>query len=234
MFVFFATLKLMPSIKSLPLHLRPREKLIEKGPTGLTDTELLAIMLRTGRSGKSALELAKDIFKKYPLDNFPSLKLQNLKTIQGVDIGKSSTVIAAIELITRALGKVPRTQPVINSPQSALDQLSQFRNQKKEHFVALYLNARNELLKTEVISVGTLTRSLVHPREVFAPALTNLSASILVAHNHPSGDSDPSDDDIAITKRLSEASNLLGIALYDHLIITSSSYYSFREHGYLT
>ncbi len=219
---------------SMPVHLRPREKLLEKGPAGLTDRELLAILLRTGRSGKSALDLAHDILTKYPLDHFQTLTIEELNKIKGIDTGKSTSILASIELVTRALNKSPHTLPIISSPEAALDQLSEYRSVKKEHFVALYLNARNELIHKETISIGTLTRSLVHPREVFAPALLHSAASILVAHNHPSGDTTPSDDDLLITKRILEAGNLLGISLYDHLIVTKDSYYSLREHGHLT
>lgn len=224
----------MSNIKSLPLHLRPREKLLAKGPSGLTNTELLAILLRTGRSGKSALDLAHDILVKYPLDKFSILTIEELNKIKGIDSGKSTSIISAIELVTRSLGKHPHILPIINSPESALDQLTDIRNQKKEHFIALYLNARNELIHKETISVGILTRSLVHPREVFAPALTHSAASVLVSHNHPSGDTEPSEDDIAITKRLNQAAELLGLALFDHLILTSTSHYSFRQHNHLT
>lgn len=223
----------MPNIKSLPLHLRPREKLVAKGPSNLTDHELLAILLRTGRSGKSALDLAHDILTKYPLDKFSTLSIEELNNIKGIDSGKSTSIIAAIELVTRALGKHPHILPIISSPKIALDQLGDIRNQKKEYFVALYLNARNELIHKEVISIGTLTRSLVHPREVFAPALTRLAASVLVAHNHPSGDTTPSQDDLLVTKRLQDAGELLGIALLDHIIIARDSFHSIRESGVL-
>lgn len=221
-------------IKNLPLHLRPREKLLVKGPANLTNRELLAILLRTGRLGKSALDLAHDILKKYPLEKFSTITIEELNKIKGIDTGKSTSILAAIELVTRALGKHPHALPIINSPESALDQLTDIRNRKKEHFVALYLNARNELVHKEIISIGTLTRSLVHPREVFAPALTHSAASVLVAHNHPSGDTEPSEDDIIITKRLNQSAELLGLALFDHLILTSTSHYSFRQHNQLT
>lgn len=224
----------MPSIKSLPLHLRPREKLVEKGASALTDRELLAILLRTGTAKHSALELAAEILRKHKLSKLLDLGLADLTKINGIGSDKAVTILAAFELTRRATATFDNSLPVIQSPQDAIDQLTDVRNKKKEHFVALYLNARSELIHQETISIGTLTRSLVHPREVFAPALGHLAASVLVAHNHPSGDVTPSDDDLAITKRLSEASNVLGISLYDHLIITSNSYYSFREHGDLT
>lgn len=224
----------MPSIKSLPIHLRPREKLVEKGASALTDRELLAILLRTGTAKHSALELAAEILRKHKLSKLLVLGLADLTKINGIGPDKAVTILAAFELTRRATATFDNSLPVIQSPQDAIDQLTDVRNKKKEHFVALYLNARSELIHQETISIGTLTRSLVHPREVFAPALGHLAASVLVAHNHPSGDVMPSDDDLAITKRLSEASNVLGISLYDHLIITSNSYYSFREHGDLT
>lgn len=120
---------------------------------------------------------------------------------------------------------------LISSPQDVVTQVSEIRDLKKEHFVALYLNARNKLIYKEIVSIGTLTASLVHPREVFEPATTHFAAGIIIVHNHPSGDSEPSDYDISITKRLVEAGNLLGIDIIDHIIVTSSDFLSLKELG---
>lgn len=219
------------SIKDLPRYLRPREKLIEKGACNLTESELLAILLRVGRKGYSASDIAKLILKKYPLNMFGELRLEQLLAIKGIDIGKATTILAAIELSRRALNKLDNSLPCIDSPQKVLDQLTRFRTKTKEHFICLYLNARNQLIHLEVVSMGTLNSSLVHPREVFTPALQHTAAAIIAAHNHPSGDITPSEEDVCITKRLQTAGDLLGISLLDHLIITRDDYLSMKERG---
>lgn len=223
----------MPNIKSLPAHLRPREKLLAKGPSGLTDRELLAILLRTGRSGQSALDIAGNILTKHKITHLLDITLDDLKKIKGIDIGKATTILAAFELTRRATGSFDNSLPIIASPQDVLDQLTELRHQKKEHFVVLYLNARNQLIHKETISVGTLTSSLVHPREVFEPAIRYLAASIMLAHNHPSGDTTASDADLAITRKLQDSGQLLGIAILDHLILTKTNHLSLRESGVL-
>ena len=224
----------MPSIKSLPTHLRPREKLLERGSANLTDRELLAILLRTGRAGQSALDIASNILRKHKLTKLLDITLDQLKKIKGISTGKATTILAAFELTRRATQSFDNTLPILSSPQDSLDQLTSLRNKKKEHFVSLYLNARNQLIHKETISIGTLTASLVHPREVFAPALIHNAASIIVAHNHPSGDIEPSVEDRAVKVKLHKAGLLLGIELIDHLILTSTSHRSLREQGQLT
>ena len=219
----------MPKILSMPTHLRPREKLLERDIASLTTAELFALLIRTGRAGHSAISLGENIVKKY--SDFTQLTLDDLKAIKGLDIAKVSSILAALELSHRLSSS---TTPHIQSPIDALPYLARTRTSSREQFVALYLNARHELIHQETISVGTLTRSLVHPREVFAPALTHATASLLIAHNHPSGDTEPSEDDLALTRRLVEASDILGIPILDHLILTGDSFYSFREHGHLT
>lgn len=219
----------MPNIKSLPIHLRPREKMLERGPSALTEAELLAILIRTGRAGHSALQIAESIVKNFP--DLTKIIREDLSKIKGIDTAKIASILAAIE-ITKRIGS--HDIPHIQSPADALPYLDKMRHSSREQFVALYLNARHELIHQEIISIGTLTRSLVHPREVFHPAIAHLAASILVAHNHPSGDLTPSDDDLATTKKLVDAGDLLGIPLLDHLILTTTGVYSFREHGHLT
>lgn len=211
-------------IKNLPAHERPREKLIERGVENLTDKELLAILLRTGRAGRSALDIAETILSKYPKRKLIEISLADLKVVSGVDIGKACTLIAAIELTKRALGVQKTGRPIIESDEQALAQLHDIRNHKKEHFVALYLNARNELIHREDISVGTVNASIVHPRDIFAPAFEHNATAVIVAHNHPSGSSDPSPEDKEVTARLSEAGKLLGIRLLQHLILTKDEH----------
>jgi len=221
------------SIKDLPKHLRPREKLIDRGVENLKDQELLAILLRTGRNGISAIELAQQILVKNPITKLLDLTYVEITKIKGIDSGKACTILAAFELSKRALNKFNNSLPLIDSPQKAIDQLTDIRTKTKEHFVALYLNARNQLIHREIISIGTLNSSLVHPREVFAPALEYKAASIILAHNHPSGDLTPSEEDIAITKRLISAGDLLGISLLDHLIVSADNFISFKESSFM-
>ena len=221
----------MPKIKDLPKHKRPREKLLEKGVENLTNSELLAILLRTGIKGKSVLEIARIILKKYKLKGLLSIQKENLKKITGINDSKICTVLAAFELTKRATKSFKNTLPVINSIQSALDQLSELRNYKKEHFIALYLNARKQMIGKETISIGSLNTSLVYPRDVFQPAIKNFAETIIIAHNHPSNDKKPSKEDILVTENLARSGKILDIKLKDHLIITKDDYFSFQEKG---
>ena len=211
-------------IKNLPAHERPREKLIEKGAENLTDKELLAILLRTGRTGKSALDISESILAKYPKRKLLDISFADLKKVSGVGADKACTLLAAFELTKRSLGVTKNGRPVIESDEHALAQLHDIRNHKKEHFVALYLNARNELIHREDISVGTVNASIVHPRDVFAPALEHNATAVIVAHNHPSGSSEPSPEDEEVTARLKEAGKLLGIRVLQHLILTKDTH----------
>jgi DNA repair protein RadC len=219
----------MTKVKDLPKHLRPREKLIEKGPENLENVELLAILLRTGREGKSVLDISKTILKQFPLEKLLCVTIEDLSKIKGIGSDKSATLLAAFELSKRATKSFDQNLPVIDSPQKAVDQLTHIRSKQKEHFVALYLNARNQLIHKETISVGHLTASLVHPREVFAPALAHHAASLILAHNHPSGSLEPSQEDKTITTKLIAASEVLNINIIDHLIVTTNSFISFKE-----
>lgn len=215
-------------IKNLPAHERPREKLIGKGAENLTDKELLAILLRTGRAGKSALDIAEGILSKYPKKKLLDISFDDLKKVSGVGPDKACTLIAAIELTKRALEVQKTGKPIIESDEQALAQLHDIRVHKKEYFVALYLNARNELIHREDISIGTVNASIVHPRDVFAPALEHNATSVIVAHNHPSGSPEPSPEDREVTLRLMEAGKLLGIRVLQHLILTKHEHSSVK------
>lgn len=221
----------MTKIKDLPPHKRPREKLIGKGPENLTDKELLAILLRTGREGKSVLQIAQSILKKYPLEQLLTVTVEDLVSIKGIGADKASTILAAFELSKRANQNFDHNLPVIDSPQKAVDQLTHIRNKKKEYFVVLYLNARNQLVHQETISIGTLTASLVHSREVFSPALHYSSSSVFLAHNHPTNNVNPSKEDILITENLVRSGKILDIRVLDHVIVTNKDYFSFRQKG---
>lgn len=216
-------------ILDLPAHVRPREKLLEKGPSGLKDKELLAILLGTGRAGKNVLEVAEEILAKQPLKKILALDREKLSAIKGIGPSKACSLLAAFELTKRALEVEDNNLPAINSARDAAAQLQELRTARKEHFVALYLNARNQLLHKETISVGTLNASLVHPREVFKPAIDHLSAGVIVAHNHPSGNLEASEEDIKMTEKLKRAGEILGVEVLDSLIITDSGFASLKE-----
>ena len=159
------------------------------------------------------------------------LDYERLLKIDGVDSGKASVLLSSFEIAKRALNKIDNNLPVIDTPQDVVDQLTEFRNKKKEYFVALYLNARNQIIQNETIAIGTLNASLVHPREVFEPAVRYHACAIIVAHNHPSGDPKPSAPDIKITKQLKEAGNILAIELADHIILSKNEFVSMKSMG---
>ena len=216
-------------IKDLPKSDRPREKLIAKGAENLKDPELLAILLRTGKVGKNVIEIASQILGKYSKKRLLQMTYEDLSKISGIDSAKATTLLAAFELSKRALEVSDTNLPTIVTPKDVVAQLTDLRHNKKEHFVALYLNARNQLVHKETISMGTLNANLVHPREVFEPAVRYLAAQVVIAHNHPSGDPKPSDADLEITKRLAEAGKMMGIEVVDHIIVTKNSFLSFKE-----
>ncbi len=220
-------------IKDLPKSDRPREKLIAKGVENLKDAELLAILLRTGTTGKNAIEIASQILSKYSKKRLLQMTYNDLSKISGIDSAKATTLLAAFELSKRALEVNDTNLPVISDAKDAVAQLSDMRDLKKEHFIVLYLNAKNQLVHKETISMGTLNANLVHPREVFEPALKYSAAQIIAAHNHPSGDPKPSEDDLEVTKRLTEAGKMMGIDVMDHVIISKNSHFSFKEEKLL-
>ena len=217
----------MAKIKDLPKYKRPREKLLEKGPDALKDHELLAILLRTGYQGKSAIEIAKRILKTKTLKKLTSFSIKDLAKIKGV--GKSrAAVIASSFAIGRRIYQEDNSI-IISSPEDAVKVVSFLKNKKREYLVAIYLNARKQLIITKTISIGTLTANLVHPRELFKPAIELSAASIIIAHNHPSGDTKPSVEDKKITQKLIKVGKLLGIKLEDHIIVTKNSFLSLKE-----
>lgn len=217
----------MKSINELENLDKPREKLLKKGAKNLKDYELVAVLLGSGIKGKDVLKLSKEIVKLFE-DNFTNLDIKKLLNIHGLGVAKASQIISAIELSKRYLIKQNRK---ITTPQDIYEELKEYRDKKQEYFLAIYLDGANHICYKSVITIGILNQSLVHPREVFAPAIEKRCASIIVAHNHPSGILKPSSADIAITKRLKQSGKLLGIELLDHLIITKDSYYSFSNEG---
>ena len=216
-------------IKDLPKVDRPREKLEKYGPERLSDSELLAILLRTGSEGVNVVELSSKILKKFSGVGLAKASVKELKNTFGLGAAKACEIVACFELGRRLLQS--KQSALLLSPQDVWEQLKDIRDNKKEHFVIFFLDARNQEIKREIISVGSLNANLVHPREVFEPAVRHLAAQIIVAHNHPSGDLVPSEEDLGMTNRLKEAGRVLGIELLDHIIVSRTAYMSIRERG---
>ncbi len=214
-------------IKNLPRLTRPREKLIHYGPQKLSTSELLAIIIGSGNKKENALQLAKRILKSNIFSK--KLNIAHLNNIQGIGKAKACQIIASLEFAKRLINKKNESKEITH-PKDIFNLLYDIKNNKKEYFIAFYLDSRNLLIKKEIISIGTLNASLVHPREIFEPAIRYLSAQIIIAHNHPSGNSNPSKEDILITKKLVSIGNMLDIKVIDHIIVTNDEFYSFREH----
>lgn len=219
----------MSKLKEIPRIERPREKLISKGPQNLKDEELLAILLGTGIEGKNVIEVAKQILNKYSKKRLLKLTYNDLSKIKGIGPAKACTILAAAELVKRALKMGEATLPVVLSTKDVIAQVGYLRNKLREHLVAIYLNARNEMLFRKHVFIGTLDANIAHPREIFAEALRQNAASIILVHNHPSGDPEPSKADLEITKRIVEAGKIMGIDVLDHIIITKTKVFSFKD-----
>ena len=219
----------MPKINDIQKVDRPREKLAKYGPGKLSDVELLAILLRTGGKNCNAVQLAKKILKKFPKQTLVNADISELRDIKDIGLAKACEIIAFIELGKRILKEKP--SQLILSAEDVWKLCQDFRDSKREHFAVFYLDNRYQEIKKDIISIGTLTSSLVHPREVFEPAILHNSAHIIVAHNHPTGYLGPSEDDIKITNRLIAAGQLLGIELLDHIILTKDKWLSMKKEG---
>ena len=224
------------NLRDLPAGELPRERLIARGAEALSDAELLAILLRTGRAGENVLELARGIvarFRETGLHEILAMPCAEFARIPGIGTAKAATVLAALELGRRAQ-QTAKSRPRIREASDVAELLRpRFRAEKREHFLVLPLSAKNEVLMVADISVGTLTNTLVHPREVFEPAIRCGAAHIILAHNHPSGDPAPSAEDHRLTRVLKDAGALLGIPVTDHVIIGGAGFFSFAEEGVL-
>ena len=196
---------------------RPREKIAKKGVTALSDYELLMAIIGSGNAQADVTKIARDVCKLIT-EMGSDLTYQDLLNVKSLGPAKATQIMAGFELWRRQFEVSER--PIIDSPEKAVEQLADIRDKKQEYFVCLTLDGANRLIAKRIISIGTLTSSLVHPREVFAEAITDRAASIIVAHNHPSGSLGASVTDIEATRRLIEASFLLGIKLIDHIIVT--------------
>lgn len=216
-------------ILDLPKNSRPRERLETEGKENLSDAELLALILGTGRPRKNVLELARSLFKHYPLSKLPHISLNQLTTISGIGKSKATRVLAAVELGKRLFAPLSLTQTIILKTEDVLKEVKEIADKKQEYIVVLYLDARDQLIQKETVSIGSLNSNLITPREIFAPAVKLPCAKVILAHNHPSQDHTPSKEDILFTKRVQAAGEILGISLMDHIIICQNSYFSFSK-----
>lgn len=221
------------TIHDLPRIERPREKLIKYGASRLSNIELLAVILRTGKKGESVLALANRLLRKFSLEKISEFSYGEFRKISGIGPAKACELLSCVELGRRIFENKKVNISQLLSPQDVFDNLKDIRVSKKEHFVVFFLDSRNQEIKREVISIGTINASLVHPREVFEPAVKYLAVQVILAHNHPSGDLEPSEEDLTVNKRLVEAGKLLGIEVLDHIIVTKDSFISFKEKGLL-
>jgi DNA repair protein RadC len=223
------------TLRDLPAAERPRERLKARGADSLSSPELLAILIGKGVSGKSVLTIANELISRFHgVQGVGDATIEELSAVRGVGVAKAAQIKAAFELGKRRDLGPDIDQRSITNPQSLAKIIrSNLQDKTKEHFKLVLLNTRNKIIDISTISVGTLNASLVHPREVFKSAVTHSAASIILVHNHPSDDPEPSIDDVTLTRRLADAGRLMGIEVLDHIIVTKKGYTSFKERGLL-
>ena len=217
----------MKRIKDLPEFSRPREKLKERGAKSLSDAELIAAILGSGGKGLDVMSLASRVAKAIS-GKKGDLSLEELTKIEGIGLAKASQILAGFELARRHI--VVETVKITEA-KDVLPLIARITNKQQEYFICISLNGANEVIENRTVTVGLLDRSQVHPREVFADVITDRAASVIFAHNHPSGALEPSNSDLKIHEQLTEAGRILGIKVLDHIIISKKGYYSFQENG---
>lgn len=222
------------TVHDLPKAERPRERLLRLGPDALSSQEILAIIISRGTAGKSIMNIVQALISKFGnLKGIAEASIEELCEIDGIGPAKACQIKAACEFGKRIDG-YPEDEKIIEikTTQDVLKVVhNKLKDKKKEYFILLALNSRNQLIKTGDISMGSLDATVVHPREVFKEAIASLAASVICVHNHPSGNPEPSDDDLNLTKRLIQAGNLLGIEVLDHIIIGGQGHYSLKSHN---
>lgn len=216
-------------LHQVPLGERPREKLLEKGAGFLPDKALLAVLLGKGSRDRDVLSLAEDLIPVIDQKGI-GLTPENLMQFKGIGTAKAAVILAAMEFTRR------RIKPEgfkISSPKDIFPHIRHYADRKQEHFLCAAINGANEIMNIRVVSIGLVNTTQVHPREVFADPLTDRASAVIVAHNHPSGNLTPSNNDIFVTRQLVRAGNILGIRFLDHVIFNTKTYYSFKEHAVL-
>ena len=222
------------TIHDMPVSDRPRERLQRLGVEALSAQEILAVILGRGIAGESVMVTAQRLLSQFGgLMGVANASIEELSGIRGIGIAKAAQIKAAVELGNRADGHSETDiKPLVKTPEDIADLVkSRLKNKKKEYFLAILLDTKNHLIKISEISIGSLDSSIVHPREVFKEAISASAAAVIFVHNHPSGDTEASDDDIRLTKRLAEAGEIVGIEVLDHVIISNSVFLSMKREG---
>ena len=221
------------TVRDLPIEEGPRERLQKVGVDNLSTQELLALIIQKGGRGQTVLTLAQNLLAHFGnLQNIKKASLEELKKIKGIGFATACKIQAAFKLGEKAELHITKLGEKIESPESVFNLLKkEIGNKMKESFYILSLTTRNNLISADNVSTGTLSASLAHPREVFLPAIKNSASTVIIVHNHPSGDTQPSEDDLNITKRLKEAGKILGIDVVDHIIVSKTNYFSFKDKG---
>lgn len=219
----------MISIKDIPDCDKPREKLVAKGAEALSDTELIAILLGRGIKGCDVLQVARKIDRKLEAHN-PKIEINNILSVKGVGIAGAARIMAAFELVRR---RTINERVVIKNEQDIIPLILDIADKKQEYLICITLSGANEVIGKRVVTVGLVNANQIHPREVFADAILDRAASVILAHNHPSGLLKPSPDDLAATNQIVEAGKIIGINVLDHIIITSKGFVSLKSIGLL-
>jgi DNA repair protein RadC len=224
------------TVRDLPLSERPRERLLKLGSEALSAQEILALILGRGIKGESVMVTSQKLLSRFGnLRGIANASVEELSEIRGVGLAKAAQIKAALELSKRLEGDAGEQQkPMVKSPEDVVNIVkSQLKGKKKEHFLVLCLDTRNRVINCRPVSIGSLDTSIVHPREVFKEAVSSSAASVVFVHNHPSGDPEPSKEDVELTKRLVKAGEIIGIDVLDHIIVCDRSYLSLKAKNFL-
>jgi DNA repair protein RadC len=221
------------TVRDLPRQERPRERLQKFGPEALSAQELLALVIGRGIPKKSVMSIAQELLTRFGnVKAISQATIEELSQIKGIGLAKAAQIKACFELGKREDLEIEMINFDIKNPESVVKAIrASIKDKAKEHFKLILLNPRNKIIRISTISIGTLNASLVHPREVFKDAIVHSAASVVLAHNHPSGDPEPSEDDIKITKKLVDSGKILSIEVLDHIIIAKNGFKSFKEEG---
>jgi DNA repair protein RadC len=222
------------TVRDLPVNERPRERLLRLGSEALSAQEVLALILGRGVKGESVIDTSQKLIRRFgSLKGVANASVEELTQTKGIGPAKAAQIRAALELSRRLEADAgDRPKPVLKSPDDvAAEVRRQLKGKKKEHFVVLCLDTRNRLIGSRLVSVGSLDTSIVHPREVFKEAVSSCAASVIFAHNHPSGDPEPSKEDIELTRRLAKAGEIMGIDVLDHIIVCDESHLSLKARS---
>jgi DNA repair protein RadC len=222
------------TVRDLPVNERPRERLLRLGSEALSAQEVLALILGRGVKGESVIDTSQKLIRRFgSLKGVANASVEELTQTKGIGPAKAAQIRAALELSRRLEADAgDRPKPVLKSPDDVATEVRrQLKGKKKEHFVVLCLDTRNRLIDSRTVSVGSLDTSIVHPREVFKEAVSSCAASVIFAHNHPSGDPEPSKEDIELTRRLAKAGEIMGIDVLDHIIVCDESHLSLKARS---